>query len=346
MARKKIGEILVAAGAATENQVKKALGHQRNFPNQRLGEVLCALEGMSKVALGRALAEQFNLPYTDLPPVEAGVGAIVPLDFQSEHRVVPFRLEVEGKSERLHLAVADPSNLSILDDLRFQLRKSVRVYVAPMDQIDDHLRRVRGEEPKLVEPIPLAPEGDGDEMQLESGGGGAHNLMSGWFTVAPSEVDPSANDLDVLLGNPSATPVQAQPAPPAAAPNPTPLPQFIQPQEEERREPTTPRAEVTMFQPPPEAPKPPPPAAQAESDAVGTTLMVQRSPPQGSLTPREFSVDEVKILEQIEKLAAGESVVTESEKVKPERMVAALVRLLMKKGMIQELEFLDELAKK
>lgn len=338
MARKKLGEILVAAGAATENQVKKALGHQRNFPSQRLGEVLCALEGMTRVALGRALAEQFNLPYIDLPEVEGRVSALVPLDFQSEHRVVPFRLEVEGKSERLHLAVADPSNLALLDDLRFRLRRSVRIYVAPMDQIDDHLARARNDAPKTVEAIPLATPSDLGTMEVERQT--AQTQAGGWFTVAPSEVDPFAGDLDALLGNPPAG-AQAQakgdlfpPAPPAEPPPPS-----------------TPRAEVTLFQP---SREPSRPAAEvslstpeeAGAEGAGTTMSHREPEAEARPTPRALTVDEAQILEQIERLAAGEEIITEPERVRPERMVAALVRLLMKKGMIHELEFLDELAKK
>src|SRR3954463_4627798 len=110
--KKRIGELLVEAGATTENDVREALGHQRSWAsNQKLGEVLVSIGKCTPTAVARALSLQFDLPFIKLPEIPERIAQLVPLSYQDEHKVIPFKVETEGKSERLHLAVSDPANL-------------------------------------------------------------------------------------------------------------------------------------------------------------------------------------------------------------------------------------------
>jgi len=59
----------------------------------------------------------------------------------------------------------------------------------------------------------------------------------------------------------------------------------------------------------------------------------------------DFSDEDLQILESIERIADG-SEETPGERVRPARMVASLVRLLLRKGVINESEFLAELSRK
>jgi len=60
----------------------------------------------------------------------------------------------------------------------------------------------------------------------------------------------------------------------------------------------------------------------------------------------EISEQDLRILDDLEKMAQGETPSLDTEKVRPARMVASLIRLLIRKGVIHELEFLEELARK
>lgn len=59
---------------------------------------------------------------------------------------------------------------------------------------------------------------------------------------------------------------------------------------------------------------------------------------------RELTPREVAILDSIERLANGHP--AQPDVVKPTQAMAALIRLLIRKGLVTELEFLDELTKK
>lgn len=318
--RKKIGELLVEAGATTLDDVKAGLGAQRSWgAGQRLGQVLVSMGKATPTQVAKALSAQFDLPFVELPQIPAAVSAMVPLDFQSEHRVVPFRLELEGKVERLCLAVADPEKLDLVDELRFQLGKPVRVFIAATDELEEVLSALRGDQ--IAELDPLEIDEEPGELVLERT---AEQVPQGWFATSPAlppEWDlfetstgptatdlpppPAQTDLDDLLGGGSAA-AAAPPAPapaPALASAPAPAPR---------------PAEVMKFAPPPK-------------------------PPEPSI---DFSEEDLRVLENLERMAQGEEPTLESVKVKPAQMVASLIRLLMRKGVIAETEFLEELSRK
>src|SRR4051812_22338100 len=109
---KKIGELLVEAGVVSSSHIQEALVRQRTDGSARLGEILVARGLASNVVVAQALAHQFELPFARLPSIPPEISALVPLEIQAQHRIVPFRLERDAKGERLHLAIADPAELA------------------------------------------------------------------------------------------------------------------------------------------------------------------------------------------------------------------------------------------
>jgi len=311
--RKKIGELLIAAGVVTEEQVRAALGRRGTPGAQRLGEVLVSQGLCTPVDIARALATQHGLPFVELPEeIPPAVTALVPVDFQSEHRVVPFRLEVEGKSERIHLAVEDPGDLTVVDELRFQLRKQVRVFVAAPDDIDTALARARGEPLDIVEAEPLDEEDGAGAPPVAAGTPLDWDLTSAPppppARAAPRAPPPGTDALNDLLGMKSSAAGTPPPPPPPDADGAD----------------GKPRVPVVLF----------------GGAAQGSRPAVQLTP-----TP-QFSDDDLAILDDIERMSQGQNATLDTEKVKPARMVASLIRLLIRKGVIQESEFLEELARK
>lgn len=314
--RKKIGELLIAAGVVTEEQVKAALGRRGAPGSQKLGEVLVS-QGLCTLAdIARALATQHGLPFTQLPDdIPPSVTSLVSLDFQAEHRVMPFRLESDGRGERIHVAVEDPGDLTLVDELRFQLRKQVRVFVVASDDLDAALARARGEPLDIVEAEPLD-----EDPPVASGAALEWDL--------PPEPKPAAR----------AAPGRAAPRGPATPP-PPPGGDVLD--------------DLLGMEP---AARPPAPPPVPDGDGAGGKLRVpvvmfggaaQGAKPAVPLTPApQFSEEDLAVLDDIERISRGEEAALDTEKVKPARMVASLIRLLIRKGLIQEGEFLEELARK
>lgn len=364
--RKKIGELLVESGAVTEEKVRNALGHQRAYGRgERLGRILVSMGLVSPAAVARALATQFDMPFVELPEVAPEVIALIPIDFQSEHRVIPFRVEAEGRSERLHIAVEDPADLHVVDELRFQLRKTVRIYVAASDDIDNALSLARGEKLEVVEAIALE-EDSGEVLSIEQDTPGM--VSGGRFDPNAPKAPPPPGASPSLLEwelpevpagkskppPPVPTPLPIPPPPPAppraAAPPPPPPPQPPPAPAQAASSMASSDFLDALLGPTPKPPPPPPPVPDPTTPRVPVVVFGGAAqgvkPPPPPPPPPEFSDADLQVLDSIEKLAQGEEAPLDSEKVKPARMVAALIRLLIKKGVIQELEFLEELARK
>lgn len=146
--RKKLGEILVETGAATEADVDEALRDQNAGEPNRIGDLLLATGKISSQQLARALAEQHQVPYVELPALPQAVLDLVPLELQRQYRFVPL----EQKDTELSVAMADLSNLEVVKELE-QTWTKVHVHVAAGDEIDALHATLSG---LFVEPAPVA----------------------------------------------------------------------------------------------------------------------------------------------------------------------------------------------
>src|SRR5439155_13131317 len=99
----------------------------------------------------------------------AKVSALVPVDYQAQHRLVAFALETDGKQQRLHIAVEDPADTDAIDELRFQMSKVVKVYVAAADDIESALAELKGEKLEIIEPLALDDDDDGGDVDVVEG---------------------------------------------------------------------------------------------------------------------------------------------------------------------------------
>ncbi|WNG56742.1 general secretion pathway protein GspE [Archangium gephyra] len=351
--RKKIGELLIESGALNPDQVRKALGQQRvHGQGQRLGSVIIALGFTEPSAVAQALARQFDLPFVQLPEeIPQKVRELVSLDFQAEHRFVLFGLEREARGERLLVAVDDPSDLTVVGELSFQLNKPIRVHVAAEDDIDRSLDLVSGRAVGLLaedegrEPPVLEPAG---ESLPQSSAAAAVSALLDWdgpdagppFTprsaLKPKPPTPPApppfddEDEDITLITPKAS---SKPRAPASPPPPPP------PQESEDV--------LDELLGEPESP-----ASSAAPGQKGVPVVVfggaAKGLPQPPPAPRppDITDEDLKVLEDLERMADGGEAELHTEKVKPARMVASLIRLLIRKRIIREEEFLEELSRK
>ncbi|MHC5210237.1 MAG: GspE/PulE family protein [Planctomycetota bacterium] len=139
--RKMIGVLLVERGACAEADVKKALGEQaRN--GGHVGDLLVAMGAVSKQDLTLALGVQAGLEPIDLDATEIPPDVAGRLDAAtcSLFRTVPVK-EQDGN---LVVALADPLNVNILQDLSFIVGGEVRGAIATEEAIDRALQRLYG----------------------------------------------------------------------------------------------------------------------------------------------------------------------------------------------------------
>ncbi len=137
---KRIGEILVARGVVTVEEVAQALAARDS--GERVGEALIRLGFVSYGDVARALAEQTGLTLVDLRAVEPEARALesVPTRFVFKARVMPLSRE----NGTLRVATADPFCLAELDELRLLTGLDVEPHLAALDELEETIHRLYG----------------------------------------------------------------------------------------------------------------------------------------------------------------------------------------------------------
>jgi hypothetical protein len=125
----KIGELLVQNGLITEEQLDEALKAQLVFGG-RLGTNLVELGCISTATLAEFLAKQLAMPALAPSQLEKiPLDAIRALSADIASRYMTFPLSLEGRE--LKLAMADPTDLSAVDEIAFSTGYLVKTIVAP-----------------------------------------------------------------------------------------------------------------------------------------------------------------------------------------------------------------------
>jgi len=139
----RLGVLLVRAGAVSEESVHRALAVQ-GFTGGRIGTLLLERGSVSEDDVGRALAEQHGceyIPWRTLASLPPAVVAALPAKFAIRHSALP----VEVGEGFVRVALRDPSNLRILDELFFVTGKKIVPAAAPEVRIYQALEKCYGE---------------------------------------------------------------------------------------------------------------------------------------------------------------------------------------------------------
>nr|5TSG_B Chain B, Type IV pilus biogenesis ATPase PilB [Geobacter metallireducens GS-15]5TSG_C Chain C, Type IV pilus biogenesis ATPase PilB [Geobacter metallireducens GS-15]5TSG_D Chain D, Type IV pilus biogenesis ATPase PilB [Geobacter metallireducens GS-15]5TSH_A Chain A, Type IV pilus biogenesis ATPase PilB [Geobacter metallireducens GS-15]5TSH_B Chain B, Type IV pilus biogenesis ATPase PilB [Geobacter metallireducens GS-15]5TSH_C Chain C, Type IV pilus biogenesis ATPase PilB [Geobacter metallir len=129
MQASRLGELLVRNNVITKEQLAKALEEQKSADGQqRLGSILIKNGLISEPDLTSFLSKQYGVPSINLSEFEAeqAVVKIIPADVAQKYQIVP----VNRAGSTLIIAMADPSNIFAIDDIKFMTGYNVEVVVA------------------------------------------------------------------------------------------------------------------------------------------------------------------------------------------------------------------------
>ena len=123
----RIGDLLIEEGLITREQLGQALTEQRSS-GMRLGYVLVKMGLVQELDITKMLARQYHVPAVDLGKfkVEEKIVNLVPADVALKHTVLP--LKREGRS--LTVAMAEPGDVQVVDDLKFITRCDIVPVIA------------------------------------------------------------------------------------------------------------------------------------------------------------------------------------------------------------------------
>ena len=167
MARRLIGQILKEKNLVNETQIQQALSVQKE-KGGAIGKIFVELGWVSDAEVLCALGEQFGMDSVNLDEYEISSEIIqkVPFTMANIYRVIP----VSFQDDVLRIAMADPMNIQVLDDLRLMLHCEVEGAVSNEDQIqraiDKYYAGSDGENmDDLIKDIGLSPEDEDGEQK-------------------------------------------------------------------------------------------------------------------------------------------------------------------------------------
>src|SRR3989441_1718955 len=135
---RRLGEILVQERLTTPDVVEQALARAKTT-GERVGEALVELGAVKSEDVLRALAEQQNLAYLSRDPLPSPLPVVKTLSakYLRQYTVCPVSIE----NGLLTVAIADPLNAVVLDDLRQFTGLAVKLVVSSAEAITEAIDR-------------------------------------------------------------------------------------------------------------------------------------------------------------------------------------------------------------
>jgi type IV pilus assembly protein PilB len=128
----RLGELLIREQLITVQQLQQAQDDQKKTGG-RLGTSLVRMGMVDETQLLTFLAKQYHVPAINLDETEVDPEIIkhISEDVASKHQIIP----INRQGANLVVAMADPSNIFAIDDIKFLTGLTVQVVVASENQI-------------------------------------------------------------------------------------------------------------------------------------------------------------------------------------------------------------------
>jgi type IV pilus assembly protein PilB len=172
----RIGELLLKANRITPEQLQEALAYQKTH-SVRLGTSLVKLGFVQDDDITQLLSRQYGVPSIDLGAfeIDPGVCKVVPLETALKYCVLPLA----RTGATLTLAMADPTNVFAMDDIKFMTGYNVEPVVAAETAVLEAVHKYYGLSQaaandgassldlatKALEEMPLVQDGDVEVLE-------------------------------------------------------------------------------------------------------------------------------------------------------------------------------------
>lgn len=143
--KKRLGELLVDAGAINQEQLEAALAEQKKRTGQKLGNVLIDMGVITEEQMIEALKNQLNYPGVNLREfkIEDEIIAMTDESFLRKNSIMPFGFS-QNNPNLLKLAMSDPLDLRALDDFFLVTGHQAEIYITTQADITNAIARYYG----------------------------------------------------------------------------------------------------------------------------------------------------------------------------------------------------------
>lgn len=324
--RKRLGELLLEAGVVDNTQLQAALGHQRRWGG-RVGQALIDLKMATEEQIVSALASKMGFARVALDQVEYGPGLelalrLVPHEFAERNQLLPYAADANN----LLVAMADPSNVGVIDELSFRSGRRIKVAIAGDREIARAIRRLYLADKLGVEAISFDEDDEGPvEMIGPLDPGYTQGLDDYFQKAAPPGAAPPP--VPVARVSPASVPAPPPVLPSAGAPPPLPQRPLVTPTSgpEARLADAVRRLRLEDE------------GAAAQDPAAPAHELVIDIVPGGD---GEFGPRIEAMLDGLDRIGLHEG--GPPEVIRLSRLTSAMMRLMLRKGLVTEEELVAE----
>lgn len=307
------------AGLIDRDQLTSALAYQRQW-GHRLGASLVAKGFITEGTLTQALSHALAIPMVDLSQMTPDREAlkVIPVALAEQHEMVPLALEGSKGRRTLVVAMADPLNLSAVEQVEFITGCKLKLVIAAGSSVGQAIRAWMRHERVVVEPVRFGRPGEASSAEPEARDEEPMTLVRA-----------GGQETLTVRSDGTSGPLQPPP-PPALAPVPVSLPNMSAP----------PPSMAPGWGPPMSNPGiPGPPTMPLQGQVVGAgPLPPGYSPyPPPPPAPGPAALPPGYVAVPTPQLPLPQDPVEELE-----RKFWALMRVLARKGLITKDEFLKE----
>jgi type IV pilus assembly protein PilB len=153
----KLGELLLKENMVTPQQLQEALSHQRNNGG-KLGKAFVSLGYVRDEEITSLLSRQYGVPSINLDhfEVDPAIIKIIPAETARKYQILPL----SRSGATLTIAMADPTNVFAMDDIKFMTGYNVEPVVASEISLEDAIEKYYGSTRSL-------------QLRQDGGGGGS-----------------------------------------------------------------------------------------------------------------------------------------------------------------------------
>ncbi len=167
----RLGELLIAQGLITPDQLRIALTEQKQ-QSMPLGRLLVRLGFVTEAVVRDIMARAIGQETLDLTQVVVDADALklIPQEYARRHRVLP--VAVDAQAQQLLVAITEVFNVAALDQLRATLGAGIKIktVLAGEAQLEDAIDHFYGHELSVDGILKEIETGEIDYQSLESDG--------------------------------------------------------------------------------------------------------------------------------------------------------------------------------
>ena len=136
-----LGELLIREKIINQDQLKTAADYEKKN-KVSIGSALVTLGHISEEEMAQALSRQLGYPYIDLSQFEVypDVIDLIPVDIAKKHMIMP----IHRIRSFLTMAMVDPTDLDVIENVRFRTSLSIQPVIASESGINDAITKYYG----------------------------------------------------------------------------------------------------------------------------------------------------------------------------------------------------------